>query len=113
MEAHAERMTAIYANMLQFFLETLNFTVSFDAEDDGSFTGTVEELDLCENSQSKNGCMMLLLEAMKEYAQDFYREFDLWSSAPNRRKHIPYVIKILSSSDKKLLEAMKCQTGEN
>ena len=107
MEAHAERITAICANMLQFFLETLNFTVSFDAEDDGSFTGIVEELDLCENSQSKNGCMMLLLEAMKEYAQDFYREFDLWSSAPNRRKHIPYVIKILSSSDKKLLEAMR------
>lgn len=113
MEAAAERINIMYANMLQIFIDTLNFTVSFVKEDDGSFTGTVEELDLFENSPSKNSCMILLLEAMKEYAQDFYSEFNLWSSAPNRRKHIPYVIKILSASDKKLLEAMKCQAGEN
>ena len=112
MEAHAERMNMICAKMLQFFLETLIFTVSFVKEDDGSFTGTVEELDLIENAPSKNGCMILLLEAMKEYARDFYTEFDLWSSAPNRREHIPYVIKILSSSDKKLLEDMRCRAGE-
>ena len=53
--------------------------------------------------------MMLLLEDMKEYAHDFYREFDLWSSAPNRRKHIPYVAKILCMPDEKLLEAMRCR----
>ena len=63
--------------------------------------------DLFANAASKSECVMILLEDMKEYAQDFYREFDLWSSAPNRRKHIPYVLKILSASDKKLLEAMR------
>lgn len=98
--------------MLFIFLESLNFTVSFVEEDDGSVTGEIKELDLFANSESKSECMMILLEDMKEYAQDFYREFDLWSSAPNRRKHIPYVLKILSASDEKLLEAMKCQAGE-
>ena len=112
MEVSAERMDIVYAKMLQIFLDTLNFHVSFVKEDDGSFTGTVEELDLFEHSESKSDCMILLLEAMKEYAQDFCREFDLWSSAPNRRQHIPYVIKILSASDKKLMESMKCQAGE-
>ncbi|MBQ3456355.1 MAG: hypothetical protein IJG36_07955 [Synergistaceae bacterium] len=98
--------------MLFIFLESLNFTVSFVEEDDSSVTGEIEELDLFANAESKSECMMILLEDMKEYAQDFYREFDLWSSAPNRRKHIPYVLKILSASDGKLLEAMKCQAGE-
>ena len=98
--------------MLFIFLESLNFTVSFVEEDDSSVTGEIEELDLFANAESKSECMMILLEDMKEYAQDFYREFDLWSSAPNRRKHIPYVLKILSASDEKLLEAMKCQAGE-
>lgn len=104
-----------YENMLQrmfqIFLESLTFNVSFVREDDGSFTGAVEELDLFENAESKNNCLMLLLEDMKEYAQDFCREFDLWSSAPNRKKHITYVAKILSASDEKLLEDMKCQAG--
>lgn len=98
--------------MFFIFLDSLNFTVSFVEEDDGSVTGEIRELDLFANSASKSECMMILLEDMKEYAQDFYREFDLWSSAPNRRKHIPYVLKILSASDDKLLEAMRCQAGE-
>ncbi len=53
MEAAAERINIMYANMLQIFIDTLNFTVLFMKEDDGSFTGTVEELDLFENSLSK------------------------------------------------------------
>ena len=41
--------------------------------------------------------------------QDFYNEFSLWSSAPNRKNHIPYVLKILLSPDKKLQEDMMCR----
>lgn len=99
--------------MLKVFFEQLTFHVSFISEDDGSVTGTVEELDLFGNAQTKDECLFLLLNDMREYAQDFCNEFTLWSSAPNRKKHIPYVLKILSSSDKKLLEAMKCQTGNS
>ena len=94
----------ISKKMLLTFLEPLTFTVSFVPEDDGSFTGAVEELDLFENSTSKEECLELLIGAMKEYAWDFYRDFNFWSSAPNRRNHIPYVMKILSSSDEKLAE---------
>ena len=108
-----DNVTMISTKMFQDFLEPLTFTVSFVAEDDGSITGTVEELDLFENSASKDETLALLLEAMREYAQDFYREFHFWSSAPNRRKHIPYVLKILSTSDEKLAESVKCQNGRN
>ena len=83
------------ARILQALLATLTFTVQLVPEDDGSVTGSVEELDLFENSATKDGCMRLLLEDMKDYARDFCSEFALWSSAPNRRKHIPYVAKIL------------------
>lgn len=101
------------AKILQAFLAALTFTVQFISEDDGSITASVEELDLFENAASKDRCMMLLLEDMKEYAHDFCMEFELWSSAPNRRKHIPYVAKILCMPDEKLLEAMRCQPGGN
>lgn len=99
--------SAINAKLLKLFLESITFNVSFIPEDDGSFTGAVEELDLFDNAQSKDECLTLLLDGMKEYAQDFYNDFQFWSSAPNRKKHIPYVLKIFSESDEKLLEAMK------
>lgn len=99
--------------MLQSFLDPLTFTVTFIVEEDNSFTASLEELDIFVNSVSKDECIKLLLRDIKEYANDFYHDFELWSSAHNRRKHIPYVFKILLTTDKKLLEAMKCQLGEN
>ena len=62
-----DNVTMISTKMFQDFLEPLTFTVSFVAEDDGSITGTVEELDLFENSASKDETLALLLEAMREY----------------------------------------------
>ncbi len=94
-------------------LRHLKFNVSIFEEDDGSFTGTLEELDLIENAHSKEDCIVSLLKAMKEYAQDFYNEYSLWSSAPNRKNHIPYVLKILSGSDSELMRDIVCQNGKS
>ncbi|MBQ9419937.1 MAG: hypothetical protein IJU31_06110 [Synergistaceae bacterium] len=101
------------AKVLRSVFENLKFSVSLFEEDDGSFTGVLEELDLIENAPTKESCLFLLAKAMKEYAQDFYNEFNLWSSAPNRKSHIPYVLKILSSSDSQLMEDMICQRGKS
>ena len=95
--------------MLRTFIESLKFNVSLFEEEDGTFTGTLEELDLIENAHSEKECIISLREAMKEYANDFYNEFNFWSSAPNRKNHIPYVLKILSSSDKQLAEDIICR----
>ena len=103
----------ISTEMLMIFLDTLKFTVSFFEEEDGSFTAVLEELDLIENAPSKEECIISVCEAMKDYAQDFYNEFSLWSSAPNRKNHIPYVLKILLSPDKQLREDMICRNGKS
>ena len=103
----------ISTEMLKIFLDTLNFTLSFFEEEDGSFTAVLEELDLIENAQSKEDCMISILDAMKDYARDFYNDFSLWSSAPNRKNHIPYVLKILLSPDSRLMEDMVCQNGKS
>lgn len=91
--------------------EGLKFSASLIPENDGSVTGIIDELDLIENAETKEGCITLLLSAMRDYARDFYREFELWSSAPNRRAHIPYVLKILSSSDAQLRKDVICHDG--
>ena len=89
----------------------LGFNISLFPESDGSFTGVVDGLDLIENAETQKDCVALLISAMRDYARDFYREFELWASAPNRRAHIPYVLKILSSSDAQLTEDIVCRVG--
>lgn len=106
-----DNIITLSTSMLKIFFDSLNFSVSFMTENDDSITGIIEELDLIENAPSKDECLMLLILAMKNYAQDFYNEFNLWSSAPNRKKHIPYVLKILSSSDEELKESIQCQNS--
>ena len=97
--------------LLDSALAQLRFIVSFIPEDDGSVTGVLDELDLIENAQTEASCVALLLAAMRDYAQDFAREFGLWAAAPNRSPHIPYVLKILSSTDDQLMEAVICRDG--
>ena len=92
--------------MFQFFLASLKITVSLFTEDDGSVTGVVEELDLVENAPSGEKCITSLIKEMKNYAEDFYNEFEFWSSAPNRKNHIPYVLKILTSTEQELRESI-------
>ena len=95
------------------FLEHLKIHVTIFSEDNGSFTGVVEELDLVENAESLEDCIMLLISAMKDYAGDFCSDFDQWAGASNRKSHVPYVLKIAMSSSKQLKESIVCRDGEN
>ena len=49
-----------------------------------------------------------------EYAEDFYKEFNYWSIAENRKSHIPYVFKALIVDDiQKIGDLIICQNGES
>ena len=54
-----------------------------------------------------------MIHALRDYASDFYSEFALWSKAPNRKSHIPYILKVLSSTDDELREDIVCRNGKN
>ena len=69
-------------------------------------------MDVVENGDTKEECLDNLLIALKEYARDYYDEFDYWSVAPNRRAHLPYVIKILTTPDKVMRRDILCHDGK-
>ena len=98
---------------LRLAFSHVTFDVSIFKEEDGSVTCTEDHLDLGENAGTKEACILQLVHAMRDYANDFYKEFSLWSKAPNRREHIPFVLKILASTDEEILEDMKCHAGKN
>ena len=109
-----DSIAMIDENLLMELLRDYKYHLSIDVEEDGSFTAFLDELELVENAPTKEECIDVIISAMKDYAVDYYNEFSYWSKAPNRAPHIPYVIKILVSSDNRILEdIIICQIGEN
>ena len=94
-------------------LSGYEFSAKKFVEDDGSITLSLNEIDLVENAPTEKEALSVLANSILEYAVDYYKEFHLWASAPNKRSEIPYVFKALILDDtKKIGECIKCQVGE-
>lgn len=101
-------------DFIDAILSAYNFTAKKYIEDDDSVTLSLNEIDLAENGGTEKEARKKLAESIIEYAEDFYNEFELWSAAPNRRDHIPFVFKALIIDDTdKIGDLIQCQNGEN
>ena len=98
---------------LKLAFMNLRFEMTFYQEADGSVTCVENQLNLVENAETKEACIQRMIDAMRDYANDYYGEFALWSKAPNRQAHIPYILKILASTDDEIREDIICQDGRN
>ncbi len=105
-------VTMIDSKLLFDAFRDYKYHFIMEKEDDGSITGFIKELGLADNAPTKDDCIDSLINSMKDYALDYYSEFSYWSKAPNRVSHIPYVLKILVSSDDMIREDVVCQDGE-
>ena len=82
------------------WLKGLPLTVEYDKEDDGSITGEVLEFHALENAKTLNDCEDKLISSMKEWAEIHAENFQDW--AKGRFNEVPYLLKILLSSDGEL-----------
>ena len=84
------------------------------AKDDGSYCAFCPELDLVTELNSEDAALTNLLEAMKEYAQEFLMVETLYRNSPNRAHHYPYIKAIAAcKNDWEIIvqnkyEAIKC-----
>lgn len=101
-------------NFIYSLLDGYKFECTMYKEDDGTITLSAIALDIIENGNTEDEVKVNMAKSILEYAEDFYREYDLWSSAPNRKSHIPYVFKALLLDDiGKIGELIRCQVGKN
>lgn len=101
-------------NLFENILTVYKFTAQKFIEDDGSVTLSLNEIDLIENASTEAEAKLALAQAILQYAQDYYNEFQLWSTAPNRKSHIPYVLKALIIDDaQKIGDSIQCQPGKS
>lgn len=100
-------------DILKEILDEYKMTATLYEEKNGTITATLKEMDIVSNGSSKEEALDFLADNLIEYAEEYYREFEYWYSAPNRKKHLPYILKVLSVDEKKdILDMIKCQTGK-
>lgn len=95
-------------------LSEYRFTAKKMIEEDGSVTLSLNEIDLIENGADEAKARKNLGDAILEYSLEYYDNFDMYSHAPNRKKHMPYILKALITEDSdKIGEMIHCQDGKN
>ena len=101
-------------HLISYLLTPYFFTAQEIYEDDGTLTLSLNELDLIANGPTKQEAISNLANDILEYSIEFYDEFDYWSSASNRQKHIPYILKaIILGNTKAIGDVIICQNGQN
>ena len=72
------------------------------------------EIDLIENGETEDAARVAMGNAILEYSAEYYMNYDLYSHAPNRKGHVPYIFKALIMDDpKEIGESIQCRNGEN
>jgi predicted RNase H-like HicB family nuclease len=75
----------------------IKFNVNIEQDDDGSYLASLSEIeDVFEAAETADAAIHSLAKALVEYATDYMQEhFTLYFNAPNRKKHFPYVFKVM------------------
>lgn len=99
---------------LSAMLSDVRYETTILQEDDGSITLSLDALDLVVNEQSLESAKKSLANDIEEYAEEYYANYESYSVSPNRRAHLPYVMKaLIADSPKELEDAIECHVGKN
>lgn len=80
-------------------LKGVSFTMECDREEDGTVSGSLEEVDLVANAPDPESLRQELAKDLIEYAHRYLDEVELYYNAPNRRPHFPLVLRVLLAKD--------------
>jgi hypothetical protein len=108
-----DNVAIISFSTLNLMLAGYHFCAKKFKEKDGSITLSAVDLDIVVNEANEQAAKHRLAEYIKEYAEEFYEEYALWSKAPNRVGHIPYVFKAITLDTEAIEEEIICQDGKN
>ncbi|HEY8346392.1 MAG TPA: hypothetical protein VIL07_03855 [Symbiobacteriaceae bacterium] len=91
---------------LETVLSAYRFHLVYDQEADGSISGSLQEIDVVANAPSVSELKQALAHELLEYAREYMEHYDLYSHAPNRKGHLPYVLRVLIQPDEAAVAAL-------
>ena len=90
-----DKIAVLSGELLEFILKEYKLTVNVFMEEDGSCTGSFNEIDLASNSSDLETLKVKLAQELMEYAEEYMNEFKLYFNSPNRKNHFPYIYRVL------------------
>ena len=82
------------------------------AKDDGRYMARCPELDLVTEMDTKEEALEVIVELIREYAEDYKAREGIYLKSPNRAHHKPYVDKIIACQDEwELMELIGVRYG--
>ena len=99
MRRNRDEFAALSIEQLELLLTPYRFQLEYGREKDGSFSGALREIDLVGNASSVEALKEDLAQDLVDYAQEYFANFEFYYHAPNRRGHLPYVLRVLLQED--------------
>ncbi|MDN5345156.1 MAG: antitoxin YefM [Clostridia bacterium] len=90
-----EQVLVIRPDLEQEILARYSLKPEVLQEDDGSVTLALDALELAVNAPTKDEAIKALVEDLKFYARDYIERSQLFLNSPNRRQHLPYLLRVL------------------
>ena len=97
---------SISDEMVDVILEQINFSLTYDIDEDGQYSGYINEIDdLVFYGSTKEEMIQDAANQLLEYTLDYFNNFQRYFNAPNRKKHFIYVWKV--ANQQSLNEVLK------
>ncbi len=101
-------------NFIKEILRPYKFMAYKQIENDGSITISLEKIELTENASTEGEAKKRLAKSIKEYFEDFYKNFEYWGSASGKAEHMPFALKaILCDSIDEIIASIECSVRED
>ncbi len=98
-QRHKDSFLAVSLPHIKNILSAYRFTMEFDQESDGSFSGSAKPIDVVANAPSIEELRMALARELIDYAKEYEENFGLYYRASNRKDHLPYILRVLLSKN--------------
>lgn len=98
---HRDHFVMMNFDHLSALIADLEFHATLVKDDDGSFFATLREIDdLIGIGDTEVVALKSLVENLVDYSYEYLNEsFSLYFNAPNRKKHLPFVFKVMMQKD--------------
>lgn len=93
----SESFWAVAASQFMQLLSAYRFTMEYEVRDDGRYYGSIKQVpDIIGEVDTLEDLRRDLAQYLIEYSLGYADEWKLFSNAPNRREHYPYVMHVLT-----------------
>ena len=100
-------VAVLSVELLDSILSEYKLSVEVKMEEDGSYSGAFNEIDLMANARDIRSLEDKLANELIEYSEEYMDEFKIHYYSPNRKKHFPYIYRVsLQSSDREKIKKL-------